>query len=460
MSATTRTLKLNLLGDVSGFKRSMKQASGETDNFSSKMKSSMLSIGKSVALAGVAVAGYAVALGVDAVKAAIEDEKSQRRLAIALRNTTGATKKQVKQIEAYIGKTSLAYGIVDDKLRPAFQRLTQATKDTKKSQDLLSLALDVSAGTGKDLETVANAIAKAYGGNLASLQRLGLGLDASIIKTKDFGKAQIELEKTFGGQAKAKANSFEGKIERFKIAIDEAKESIGYMILDAVQPLVDKWLPKIAKGIGDVINGFEGKGGKGSGIALGKSLKTLADAIVQLFGAINTTDTGKTRDVGETVRTIADAINAVADAIGKLKTVYGYWDRFLKGVGRFLPATALIAYEHNAVFSPDSNRGTNAGLRGALESLRRFLPNMNWGGARATGGSVRAGRSYLVGERGAEIVTMGGNGYVTPNNALGGTTIININGVIDAESARRSIERLLQQSSIRTGQVNLRGSVL
>jgi hypothetical protein len=43
--------------------------------------------------------------------------------------------------------------------------------------------------------------------------------------------------------------------------------------------------------------------------------------------------------------------------------------------------------------------------------------------------------------------------------AAGGTTII-MNGVIDGESARRSIEKVLQDSSRRTGAINLAGLTL
>jgi len=49
---------------------------------------------------------------------------------------------------------------------------------------------------------------------------------------------------------------------------------------------------------------------------------------------------------------------------------------------------------------------------------------------KAMGGAVARGSSYLVGEKGPEIITMGGNGFVTPNNrlgGLGGTTVVNIN---------------------------------
>lgn len=451
MSASIRTLKLNLLGDVSGFNKSMRKASGDADNFSSKMKSSMKSIGKSVALAGVAAAGFAVAFGTDAVKAYLEDEKGQRRLQTALKNTTKATTKQRKAVETYISKVQYAYGVTDDKLRPAFQRLTQATGSIAKSQSMFTTVLDISAGTGKDVETVANALAKAYGGNLASLQRLGLGLDKATIKSGNFDVAFQKLQSTFGGQAKAKANSFEGRLEILKIRFDEFKESVGGKLITPLTTLMNFVENTLVPRLGDVADGFNGKTGVNKGVKdfaeivaaqnLGLAIRNVASA----FGALFTVFAGdkkfskKGANTADTLQSIADAINAIAGALRTLKPLMSV-------------AKTLLDVMPNLT---NVDRFKDFFLHGK--------PMTSTKTKKAVGGAVSRGRSYLVGERGAEVVTMGANGYITPNNRLGGnggTTIININGVIDAESARRSIERLLQTSSIRTGAINLRGSVL
>lgn len=87
---------------------------------------------------------------------------------------------------------------------------------------MLNLALDISSATGKPLEAVANALGKAYDGNLNALGRLGLGIDASILKSKDFDLVFGTLTKTFGGFAANEAQSTEKSFERIKIAVDEA----------------------------------------------------------------------------------------------------------------------------------------------------------------------------------------------------------------------------------------------
>ena len=234
-----RTLKLALLADTSKFSSGLGKATKETQTFTGKMKASAAKIGRAFGLAGIAIAGMATKLAIDGVKAAMADEKAQVKLATTLKNTTGATKGQIKSVEKYIDKLQRASGVADDKLRPSLQLLVTATGKVGKAQKLQALAMDIAAGTGKDLETVSLALAKAHNGNLGSLTRLGVKIDATTIKNKDFNAAAKELNKTFTGQSKAAAETMTGKFARFKIAIDEAKESIGVALMPTIENLVN-----------------------------------------------------------------------------------------------------------------------------------------------------------------------------------------------------------------------------
>ena len=167
-----------------------------------------------------------------AVNAAIADQKSQALLAKQLENTTGASRMTIAATEDFVSQMQFATGVADDALRPALGSLVRATNDLTVGQDLLSLAMNVSAGTGRDLETVSLALGKAYNGNLGGLTKLGIALDPNIIKTKDFGAAQAELNKQFGGAAAAAANTYEGQLKRLGIVFDELNETIGYAILN------------------------------------------------------------------------------------------------------------------------------------------------------------------------------------------------------------------------------------
>ena len=167
-----------------------------------------------------------------AVNAAIADQKSQALLAKQLQNTTGASRMTIEATEDFITQMQFATGVADDALRPALGNLLRATGDLTTGQDLLNLAMNISAGSGKDLETVSVALGKAYNGNLGGLTKLGLALDPNIIKTKDFGLAQAELSKQFGGAAAAAANTYEGQLKRLGTVFSELNETIGYAILN------------------------------------------------------------------------------------------------------------------------------------------------------------------------------------------------------------------------------------
>ena len=236
--AGSRTLKLSILADVDNLKKNLDKGANEVEGFGGKVEKFGKVAAAAFAAAAAAAAAYAGKLAIEGVKAAIEDEAAQKRLATALKNVTDVTDEQIATIEEQILKTSLATGVADDKLRPALQRLTVATKDVTKSQDLLKLALDISAATGKDVETVSNALAKAYEGNNGALTRLGVGITAAQAKTLGFEGTVKQLSDTFGGAAKTQAETFEGRIARLKVTFDETKESIGTALL----PIIDKLL--------------------------------------------------------------------------------------------------------------------------------------------------------------------------------------------------------------------------
>ena len=236
--AGNRTLKLTILGDTDNLVKNLKGAEKSTDTFGDKLGDIGKKVGLALAAATAAAAAFAVKIGIDGVKAAIEDEQAQAKLALALEKATGATRDQIDAVERQILKISLASGVADDDLRPALERLARATGDTKKAQDLLNLALDVSIATGKPLEAVSNAIGKAYEGNTASLARLGLGLSTAELKTLDFVDVQQKLTDLFGGAASRNADTYQGRIDRIKVAFNEAKESIGAAFLPIVEKLL------------------------------------------------------------------------------------------------------------------------------------------------------------------------------------------------------------------------------
>jgi hypothetical protein len=193
--ADIRTLKLQLLADTAQFSTGLNKAQDDTQNFTNKVDKVVANAAKAFLGLATAVGTAAFAIGVSAVKAAIEDEKAQASLAQTLRNTTKATDEQIAATEAYIDATQRATGVSDDQLRPSLQRLLTSTNDLAKAQQLQKLALDVAAGSGKSLEEVSNILAKAYDGNFKALKNLGVELKTTTTSTKTLKVSKEDLAK-------------------------------------------------------------------------------------------------------------------------------------------------------------------------------------------------------------------------------------------------------------------------
>lgn len=256
MAGPSRTLKLSILGDVDNLVKSLKTGESATNNYTKTLGD----FAKKAAVAFAAVAGAATAFAVSSIKNALADEAAQRKLEETLRATTTANESQIKSVGDWIDKTSIAIGVTDDNLRPAFARLVRSTNDVEEAQKLVNLALDISAATGKPLEGVANALGKAYDGNTASLSKLGLGLDATILKGGDTDKIFQTLTDTFGNFAENEAESTEAQFRRVGIAVDEAKESIGAALLPIVERLAAFLINTAVPNLNTFIQALTGKG--------------------------------------------------------------------------------------------------------------------------------------------------------------------------------------------------------
>jgi len=317
MAAQSRTLKLSILADVDQLKKSLATANGDVDNSSSKMGEFSKKAGLAFAAAGAAAGAYAIKLAVDGVKAAIEDEAAQIRLATALKNATGATDEMIASVEKQILKTSLATGVTDDQLRPALQRLSLSTNDVTKAQDLLNLALDISQATGKGLDGVANALGKAYDGNTAALGKLGIGLSSAELKAMSFEETQTRLSDLFGGAAAANAETFAGRLQILKVTFDEAKESVGAKLLPIIQKLVEFVVNEVVPALGKFADFFK---------PITKAIDDNKDAFTEFIGFIQkyvvpvlvTVLGGAFKVVGEIAGGIINVIGAVISGLNAL----------------------------------------------------------------------------------------------------------------------------------------------
>jgi len=260
-----------------------------------------------------------------AAKAAIADEQSTKLLETQLRATLGPNQALADSMADFVDQTQLASGVADDELRPALAGLVRFTGDAAKAQELLTLSIDASKATGKDLAAVSTAIGRAYDGNFTSLKKLGVPLDENIIKTKDFKAAQEALTAQFGGAAAANANTYAGRLAILKIRFDEMVESIGYKVLPILGKLLDE-VDKLVtimdeRGLGGVIG------------ELGSRLRRFVDPAQAVLDVLqkNTKETdgfgAKLKQVGFNVANFGSSIINLGSAItgnsfrlGKLQT--------------------------------------------------------------------------------------------------------------------------------------------
>jgi hypothetical protein len=400
--ADIRTLKLALLADTKQFIDGLDKADKETKSFSSKLGGALKAGALAFAALGAAAGVAAIKIGIDSVKAAIEDEKAQISLAQTLKNVTKATDAQVKATEDYIDKTARATGVADDQLRPSLDRLVRSTQDVTKAQKLQSLALDIAAGTGKDLATVSEALGKAYDGNLGALKRIGVPLDENIVKTKDFDAAVIALSETFEGQADAAANTFAGRLARFKVAIDEAKESLGQALLPLLERFAKFATDVLAPALQGLIDGLTGKKksvvpslgmfaeatneGEEAGYNLGKALRDLGSGLGSLAGTFDDS-TGEESGFVRFINLLTDMTEGldrlftrIDSAIQKFRDFKQAFDESL--VGQFVNATGQ--------FAPDAPASSKAkGLVGINTQKPTVVNNFNIKGAVDPQGTAR-----------------------------------------------------------------------
>jgi hypothetical protein len=163
------------------------------------------------------------------------DEKAAKSLEVQLRNT--GFQFSAPGVENYIGNLQRLTGVLDDELRPAFQQLLTATGSITKSQDALQTALNISAATGKSLTEVSAALTRGFSGNTTGLSRLGAGISKATLKTGNMDKIMGELNKKFAGQAAARLDTYAGKMGLLTVAAEDARETIGKGLLDALSLL-------------------------------------------------------------------------------------------------------------------------------------------------------------------------------------------------------------------------------
>jgi hypothetical protein len=418
--AGSRTLKLSILGDVDNLTKSLKTATGDVEDFGDKMGKIGKVVGAAFVAAAAAAGAYAVKIGIEGVKAAIEDEKAQTQLALALENATGATSAQIKATEDSILQMSLASGVADDQLRPALARLVRSTSDTEKAQQLLATALDVSTATGKPLETVANALGKAYDGNTAALGKLGIGLSSAELKTMSFEQVQTRLSDLFGGAAAANAETYAGRIARVQVAFDETKETLGKALLPILETLLTFINDNALPAINAFSNAFSLTEGDGFGKVISDVGSTIKKTVQPIFeGMKNVFDNVKNAvmDSKDEFSAFWDVVKYIAPLIGK--AIGGA----LSVIGDIAETMIVVIAKVLAAIKPLINTAID-GINLAIRGLNIINPFSDIPYLPKIGTSTSTGTAGFSGTTpgGTPFSTSGSSGTTSSSSSTGGTT--------------------------------------
>jgi hypothetical protein len=451
--AGNRTLKLSILADVDDLNKKLKAANGDVEKSATGLEKFGKVAGAAFLAAAAAAGAYALKIGVDGVKAAIADEQSQVKLASALENATKATKGQIAATEESIDKMARATGVADDNLRPALARLALSTGNVSKAQDLLSLALDISTQTGKPLEGVANALGRAYDGNTTSLGRLGIGLTAAELKAMSFTDVQRKLSELFGGAAAKNAETFQGRMDRLKVAFDEGVETIGYKLLPIIEKLMSFLLDKAIPGFNNFIKIFD---------PLKKVIEDNKETF-QAFGAfiVDYIVPVITQKLGSAISFVATIANAVLPIIGGvIKMISSMVSVAIDGINALIRAYNAIPLLPNiptiskpslaapTVSAPKVSTPTFTAPTISAPSGAGSTGTTSGGGSSAvkTASSAAAAASSAIGSFNAGSFRM-----AEERDRAGDTYNITVTGAFDKEGVARQIVEILNDSTARGG---------
>lgn len=272
------TITIPIISEFQG--KGFKQAQQQTSMLDKSLKRLGITLGAALSVRKITQFSKA------SVKAFIEEDKAVQALARNLQNLNIAY--DVRPVEEYIRTLQYATGVADGELRPALQQLLTSTKNLTVSQDLLNLALDVSAGTGKSLGSVVQALSRAYLGTNTSLTRLNIGLSKADLTSKSFNEITADLTERFSGQAARAAQTYAGQLAILGAAADDAQEILGEKLVKAVELLLDEktgvvalastfedmatYTGNVALGLADIIKQVKTLGGLVSGGPSGRDL--------------------------------------------------------------------------------------------------------------------------------------------------------------------------------------------
>ena len=363
--ADMRTLKIALLADVKDFIEGMDDAKKSSNSFGDNLGKALKATGAAFLGLATAAGTAAFAIGVSAVKAAVEAQKEDALLEQSIKNLTNATAAQTKATFDYLDAAEDAAGVNADQLKPSFERILRNVKDLTKAQNILDVAQDVAAGTGKSLTEVADSLARAYDGNVKGLKDLGIELQTTIKTTKKVKVSKDDL-------TKAELSS-----EAATLAVQKAQERLNKVLGNTKSDALDvaqaqNALERAQLRAGDAADVFEGKQKK-----VGKSItqtKEVARPFNDILKDLSEQYAGAAAAAAETY---AGRLAKVSTAITKAKEDLGlFLLDALEPVIEFMSTTGVEAIKD---FVAGLTGGTPQSMKTALRDVKGRVIEFNDG---------------------------------------------------------------------------------
>jgi len=471
----SRTLTLALAADIDGLKKGLDDA----DKVVKRSSDQIADFGKKAALAFAAAGAAAGAFAISAVKAAAEDEKARKSLEQTIRANTRATDEQIKAIDTYIDRQSIATATTDDVLRPALGRLIRSTNDVAKAQDLLNLAQEISVATGKPLETVANALGKSFDGQNTALGKLGLGIDATILKNKSHEEIMQILKGTYKGFIDNEATNAEFKFRQLTIALDQTREKIGFALLPIFVKFADYLLATVVPNMQAFVAALTGDNSVTAGITdatqaaynFGEQVRStikfvisIKDELMVLGGVIVTVF------AVNKVIAFATAIGTLVAAMKTLRTAAAgaaVATAFATGgasVGLAAAALAAVAATYGlSKFAAEGDQEVAGGFGGAGFANLPSGGETPSGGGFPSGGETPSGGGFpSVGTGSAGIGVIAGatsltdlaNKLISVKDKIDSVTFATLTGGISKSSAQKQLDKLQAEFRVLEKQAN------
>jgi hypothetical protein len=416
----------NLTAATKGAQSSLSSLNKTTSGISKKMTAALAAIGLGFSLRTI------INELEEAGKAAVEDVKSQELLALAMKNTGAATDSTIKSAEASIKSMQLSAAVADDKLRPAYQKLFIATKDVAETNKLMQIALDASAATGKDLEVVTQAMAKALTGTDTALIKLIPSLKGSKTPIDDMAKA-------FAGAAEKAANT--DPYQRMQVLFGEMQEQIGMALL----PTLDKFSTWLSTPEGQ------------------EKIQGIIDIVVSLLGKF-TDLVNFAVDNKEIIIGWGGAIAAVGTAVYVVNTAMGIFTGLKGAIVATMVATgtsAEVAATKVGILGASFGwiAAVVAGLTAIVALNNQLGLGTNEGAAKTWATTPTAGATNFSGN---SSIPLTGNASSFSNMApisTGKVSTVTNNITIKGSQSAQEIASILNRSSKANGVTTIRGTL-